>query len=250
MAADPQIVDRRVIPSVLTQLQAEGRWLTFARLVIAATCLSWFGLLVWALPALAGATAVSDPSSAIVLAVVFCLAAGGSSGAAFAVWRPLLRGEPRSEFLRIVRGGRKLIRNRTQFEGRLEHECQRAGDDAQAFLVVAVRALADASDARGPRALGTHPGLAALLVRSAAREDDVVAVEPPASVWLLARGDADALRHSVVPRLARVLQEVEGAVAYQVGVAEFGVNGSTPAELFAAARAELRDVAEDSRFAA
>jgi hypothetical protein len=236
-----------MIPSAVAQYQAEGRWLTLVRLLFVATCLSWFGLLVWALPSLAGLTAVSDTSSAVALTAVFCLAAAGFSIASWIVWKPLLRNESRLELFRIVGGGRKSIRDEAQFQSRLAQQCRRAQAKAgEGFILAVLRAPKKAQDARGDAASRTHPGLAALVVRSAAREDDVVAVAPPYEVWLLARGDADALRHSVIPRLERALDHLESSTPCQLGIAAFGDDGTAPEQLFTAARTDLRDISESA----
>jgi hypothetical protein len=91
-----------------------------------------------------------------------------------------------------------------------------------------------------------RPNLLALFARSAAREEDIVAVVPPCEVWLLAGGAADALRQSVIPRLNHVLDQLQGEAPCQLGIAAFGADGTTPEQLFTAARTNQRDIPQAS----
>jgi hypothetical protein len=238
---------RNMIPSTAAQLQAERRWLTLARLLFGAACVSWFGLLVWALPSLAFHTAVNDPSAAAVLIIVFSVAAAGFTFGSWVVWKPLLQHESPSELGRLLLGAQKLVRTPTQFRVRLALECGRAKRDPEhTFTLIVVRLPQTVGESRRRRqSTAGQPGLPAILVRGAARTEDVVAETSPNDVWLLARGVTQDLREAVVSRLAGALRDSEGDVtaSAQLGAATFGDDGTQPETLFAVAYGRLAETA-------
>lgn len=240
-----------MIPSTAAQLQDERRWLTFARLLIAATCVSWFGLFVWALPSLALHTAVSGPGAAMVLVIVFSVGAAGFTFGSWVVWKPLLQHESASELVRLLLGGQKLVRNPTQFLSRLTLECRRAKvDSEQTFTLIVIRLPETAGEPRRRQQAPTgQPGLPAILVRGAARTEDVVAEAAPNDVWLLARSVTQDLREGVVSRLAGTLRDTDGEItaSAQVGAATYGEDGKQPETLFAVAHGRLADIARLDR---
>jgi hypothetical protein len=234
------------IPNAVAQLQEERRWLILARLLFAAACLSWFGLLAWALPSLAFGTSVDEPGAATVLVVVFSVAAAGFTFASWAVWRPVLQQEPLSELFTLLFGGQKLVRTPAQFQHRLAVECDRAkADSEREFMLIVVRTPDDAAEPRRKLSSG-EPGLATLVVRGSARTDDIVAESRPNEVWLLAQGVAQDLRQSVVARLASTLTDKIGSSA-QLGAAAFGDDGTKPETLFDVAYSRMAELSRLER---
>jgi hypothetical protein len=225
-----------VIQAAVAQIQTDRRWLTLARLVFAAAALSWFGLLVWALPSVIFPTAVGA-GAAIVLLSVFSAAAAGFTLASWIVWKPVLQDEELSELFAFLSGGQKYVRGPAQFRRRLALECRRAKADPDgAFMLIIARASGEAADPRR-RVASTDklPLMPALIVRGAARTDDVVAEASPNEVWLIARGVPRDLRESVVSRLTSLL----GEPGTEIGYAAFGDDGTQPETLLEVASGRI-----------
>lgn len=239
------------IASVVDQLRDERRWLALLRLHFGVLVASWLLLLAWVIPG-TPLSAVPDYSAAMVLGLILALVAAGATLAFFAIWRPSFRGEPLSEFVSVVSGSGRLIRRRKQFEARLRLECRKARPD-DAFSLLVVELASPMTDRRGRSDLqGEDPAIQAVLVRSVARTDDVVAEVRPAQVWVLAVGADEAGRALLEGRLRRALlgSTIPGTDGARIGGATFRSDATTPNDLLALAHERLTSIAADQPEAA
>lgn len=229
------------VPHVISQIKAERRQLALMRLSFAAV-LALFGFfLAWVTPWIPFGLTADAYGTSIGVAILLALVSSFAALAFVVVWSPVFRREPLPEFLRVLFGGHRLIRRPEQFYSRLGAECRRVHRDRrQAFSLIILRL------ANGAAHHGQHPDLAAIVVRSLVRADDIVANCPPDEVWLLiARADARTVER-VVRRLARALASpsiVLGPVqTREIGSSTIGRDGDKPDVLFSVARQRLAPV--------
>lgn len=236
---------RGAIASVIAQIQAERRWLTLMRLSFSGVCVSWLLLLTWPFPWMPIGMMVPDYNSAMVVGLIFGLAAVCSSLAFMVIWRPAFRHEPWQEFIRVLFGGGQLIRGRGQFKSRLSTECRRARrDNGNVFSLVVIQLAKPQIDSQDrPQRRQFERNLAAVFVRSIARADDIVGDCWPDEVWLLSLGADDEARQNIIRRIARPLAEPDTSlplfVDARIGSSTFGPDGKKPGDIFAAAHERL-----------
>lgn len=231
---------------MVSQIQAERRWFTLMRLSFSAAGLSWLLLFLWALPGTPIGMFAPSYSAAMVLGLIFGLAALCTSVGFWMVWRPAFRHESPSEFARVLFGAGQVIRNRGQFMSRLALECRRAKPSSEKiFSVIVVRSLPNQTDrSQRERQAEDRPGLAAMAVRAVARSDDIVADIPPQEVWVLAVGAGDQASEGIVRRIAGTLASYPSLRDAQIGCSTFGTDGRKREEILAAAHRRLPPVAD------
>ena len=232
--------------AVVRQMRAERRRFVLLRLSFMAVAALSATSLVWAIPWVPVGMAVPDYNPATIVLVILIVASSSSIITFHAIWWPAFQQEPIQEFLRVLLGGRQLIRGRHQFRSRLAAECRRARQERRGriFSLIVICIQADQPGTVEPgRDHDEERHLPALLVRSVVRAADIVGDSWPDEVWMLSLGAGDDARQGMVQRLARALANTptspgafDGA---SIGSATFGLDGVDPDQLLAAARGRL-----------
>ena len=229
------------VAKVIGQIQAERQRFSVMRLSFVLVCIPYALLAVWAVPWIPFGMMTADYSGNV--AVLLVLAATGliTSLIFVAVWVHQFRHDTVPEFLRVLFGAKQLIRGRQQFESRLTVECQRARSDRRRlFSLIVIKPRISASEGGEPR---LERQLAALVVRSTVRGDDVVADCRAEGVWVLSLGAGHEARRGIVNRLACALTDPEAQIpspeAYRIGSSTYDADGHDSNQLLAAAQQRL-----------
>lgn len=252
MVNDPQTSPgmRSSIAAVIDQIKAERRWLILMRLVFSAAALSWFLLLTWATPWGPVAMMAPDYSAYGALGFIFAVGAAFGSIAYWLIWRPTLRYESSTEFLRILFGAGLLIRNPRQFKSRLGAEYRRSRakrGPTFSLIVFDLPETSGARDASGPQR-EFEENLLAIAVRSIARAEDIVAEASSRETWVLALGASEDILPTVVGRMAATFGDAATSLpnfsGIRIGAATVGAETSNAKKLFVAARQNMVPVTE------
>ena len=231
------------VPNVVRQMRAERLRLGLMRLAFATLALAFVLTLVWVLPwfpiGLTFDNYSGPAAGAVVLCALTCLGALGFT----LVWGPSFRNEPLPEFLRVLFGGHQLIRGRHQFYSRLAAECRRAKKDRRYVFSIVILQRGPGYEQHDWLEPSREADVAAVLVRSVVRSDDVVATSPGA-IFVLVTGAADQARERVVGRLAKVFLAFDEPLglydARAIGSATFGEDGDSPELLLFAMKERMR----------
>lgn len=235
------------IPNVVRQMRAERVRLGVMRLAFATLAVASGLTLIWVLPWFPIGLTFDNYSGPAAGAVILCtLSCLGALGFAL-VWGPSFRNEPLPEFLRVLFGSHQLIRGRHQFYSRLAAECRRAKKDRRYVFSVIILQRGPGYEQHDWLEPSREAGVAAVLVRSVVRSDDIVATSPGA-IFVLITGAADEARERVVGRLAKVFIDFDDPLgltdARAVGSATYGEDGDSPELLLFAMKQRMRKLVD------
>jgi hypothetical protein len=218
--------------STFGQLKRERRELALMRLsFLVAVGLGVFAAL-WTLPQVPVGVAPGEytGTTAIGLGLVIgalCLAFGW-----IAAWGPRFRSEPPSEFVRVLLGGKLLVRGRVQFMSRLAAECARGRKGRNSFSVIVVRPGKGGQDIS--EAACAH-------LRSTIRQEDVLGELEASELCVISLSTGPEETPRVIERLAGSLSGVQLFSGSRLGGASFGVDGHEAEDLLEHARERLAE---------
>lgn len=232
------------VAAVFGQLRAERLRFWLMRLSFVGVCLLSLLFLAWAVPWVPFGMRASHYSGIVGATLLLALTSSVSALVFVIVWVPQFRHESLPEFLRVLFGAHQLIRGRQQFESRLAAECRRARRDRRSVFSLIIIELPEQQE-RPSTGREQERNLAAMLVRSKVRADDIVADCRPREVWLLSVGAGHQACQVIIRRLARGLADSEESFhdACRIGSSSFDVDGQQPDELFSAAYERLAPLA-------
>jgi len=218
--------------STFGQLKRERRQLMLMRLsFVAAIGLALFAA-GWSLPQAPFGVARGEYTRGTAIGLVLVISALCLCFAWLAAWGPRFRREPASEFVRVLLGGKLLVRGRAQFMSRLAAECGRGRKGRNSFSVIVVRAGKGGQDIS--EAACVH-------LRTTIRQEDVLGELGDGELGVISLSTGPDETPRVVERLAGSLSGVQLFSGSRLGGASFGVDGHNSETLLSRARARLTE---------